>query len=826
MTVAKFNARLKLGMTDAKPALQLAPTCIEDVPDVMSPNGEVMTDGCGWMCPDTMRKLARKQGWKDVPCALQGRLGAAKIQRRRSQIKCAVPEPLPEQCTIEVKAIPTRGCPGALCAEFVQVLGARGIPTATFEELVLEAAACHKGWRPRGAKHLSIPLCQSRRLFVLPDPTGRLKPDEVYLHAGDDVDLSELFDGSGEVVALHNPAVAPEDVVKFRAVDLPELRLHDPPYRHVAVLSVQGDQPPAAWLSGGDYDGDQPLFIWDKRITCVTPLETPGGLSEELRRYVGQLIQQSDLLSELYGLHEVWADRAASAHNAEEQELASQSAAQLVRIYRLSARKTRLVLDSLETAAPPTMACTFNAVGSGAYRYGTRPDGMGELGACDGSSGAPYLTGTAAGKPVPTNDWWSSLVFSRHSFPMYPHPLSLVASAGGLVVAFPQNSPAQEACCTPETYDYRTMDSVGSTNTGQYDLIIGLAGLDSPSTLVSDYTDWTVTAEWRRSEGGDGALWSTFGHGMPMIYSHTAQSEQIHITLNTWHCTFSHELANGGCLSLWYGAVANTADGTPGLSNPDAGAYCPRVPDAEPGAVLGVTIRGVTPSDARPQWESHYALVAAPGCHWEQTTSASAHQVVVRVEAGCSVEAGGPGPEGGQAAVVALLTTASVTELELFAAAAEAFPQNTSVTWAYDAPSAQVSSHFQVSASRMWGGEGAEVTAEPLLALYRHQWRYLAEDTLGEETELVYAPTPRGEMRVRRGSSFSTRYTFRGMVPAWPLAQTEVSDAVYAEVDSEYQATFASGSAAASYWAPRASDTYWGGKDIGRITHLLHTAEQ
>ncbi|KAK3283881.1 hypothetical protein CYMTET_8432, partial [Cymbomonas tetramitiformis] len=469
------------------------------------------------------------------------------------------------------------------------------------------------------------------------------------------------------------------------------------------------------------------------------------------------------------------------------------------------------------TPGPPSTVY-FQQVGSGAYRYGTRPDGMGELGACDGSSGAPYLTGTAAGKPVPTNDWWSSLVFSRHSFPMYPHPLSLVASAGGLVVAFPQNSPAQEACCTPETYDYRTMDSVGSTNTGQYDLIIGLAGLDSPSTLVSDYTDWTVTAEWRRSEGGDGALWSTFGHGMPMIYSHTAQSEQIHITLNTWHCTFSHELANGGCLSLWYGAVANTADGTPGLSNPDA--------DAEPGAVLGVTIRGVTPSDARPQWESHYALVAAPGCHWEQTTSASAHQVVVRVEAGCSVEAGGPGPEGGQAAVVALLTTASVTELELFAAAAEAFPQNTSVTWAYDAPSAQVSSHFQVSASRMWGGEGAEVTAEPLLALYRHQWRYLAEDTLGEETELVYAPTPRGEMRVRRGSSFSTRYTFRGMVPAWPLAQTEVSDAVYAEVDSEYQATFASGSAAASYWAPRASDTYWGGKDIGRITHLLHTAEQ
>ncbi|KAK3283883.1 hypothetical protein CYMTET_8434 [Cymbomonas tetramitiformis] len=345
--------------------------------------GRIYVGEAAWLDPLAPMDTCADRAYEGMWMAWSGCL--AQIQRRRSQIKCAVPEPLPEQCTIEVKAIPTRGCPGALCAEFVQVLGARGIPTATFEELVLEAAACHKGWRPRGAKHLSIPLCQSRRLFVLPDPTGRLKPDEVYLHAGDDVDLSELFDGSGEVVALHNPAVAPEDVVKFRAVDLPELRLHDPPYRHVAVLSVQGDQPPAAWLSGGDYDGDQPLFIWDKRITCVTPLarachvasagdgatashvdgipgqcsvreaqETPGGLSEELRRYVGQLIQQSDLLSELYGLHEVWADRAASAHNAEEQELASQSAAQLVRIYRdaLDAPKSglRIVIpDHLRT---------------------------------------------------------------------------------------------------------------------------------------------------------------------------------------------------------------------------------------------------------------------------------------------------------------------------------------------------------------------------------------------------------------------------------------------------------------------------------------------
>ena len=45
---------------------------------------------------------------------------------------------------------------------------------------------------------------------------------------------------------------------------------------------------------------------------------------------------------------------------------------------------------------------------------------------------------------VPTNDWWSSLVWQRYpnnpySENMYPHPLTVKAKANGLALALPEN---------------------------------------------------------------------------------------------------------------------------------------------------------------------------------------------------------------------------------------------------------------------------------------------------------------------------------------------------------------------------------------------------
>src|SRR5689334_12079780 len=58
----------------------------------------------------------------------------------------------------------------------------------------------------------------------------------------------------------------------------------------------------------------------------------------------------------------------------------------------------------------------------------------------EGASGPPreiVATSEVAGRPMPSNDWWSSLAWLRLSEAMYPHPLAVKAEAGGLRVAYP-----------------------------------------------------------------------------------------------------------------------------------------------------------------------------------------------------------------------------------------------------------------------------------------------------------------------------------------------------------------------------------------------------
>ncbi|WP_309400394.1 discoidin domain-containing protein [Cerasicoccus maritimus] len=48
-----------------------------------------------------------------------------------------------------------------------------------------------------------------------------------------------------------------------------------------------------------------------------------------------------------------------------------------------------------------------------------------------------YIHSSKAGEPVPTNDWWTDLIFSQYSGNMWPYPLSVQANASGVNVYFP-----------------------------------------------------------------------------------------------------------------------------------------------------------------------------------------------------------------------------------------------------------------------------------------------------------------------------------------------------------------------------------------------------
>ncbi|CAA9557341.1 MAG: GH81 / GH18 [uncultured Truepera sp.] len=168
-----------------------------------------------------------------------------------------------------------------------------------------------------------------------------------------------------------------------------------------------------------------------------------------------------------------------------------------------------------------------------------------------GAPVAPKITANVRG-PVPTNDWWSSLVFQRfpdnpYSENMHAHPLSMKAKAGGLGVAYPASY-----VITPDARKYEY--------TYTEDFTLGVTGLSSPDAKLDGYSDWTVSAYW---SGGGSSLKATFGHGLPYVYA-TKTGGDVQVAFN-------------GAPEVW----SNT------------------------GNVVGVTIRG-----------HHYGLFAPSGASW------------------------------------------------------------------------------------------------------------------------------------------------------------------------------------------------------------------
>lgn len=214
-----------------------------------------------------------------------------------------------------------------------------------------------------------------------------------------------------------------------------------------------------------------------------------------------------------------------------------------------------LAVVGLGPAAAPAAAATI-PVGAGSYSD-TRPAGTSGPTTNTGTPVTPKVTSAARNRPVPTNDWWSSLAFQRYgdnpySTPMYGHPLTYQATAGGLDVGYP-------------TTPVITGDGRQYEFAHKRDLTIGLTGLNSPDTKADDWSDWTVTPYW---SDGTRTLRTTIGHGSPFVYAK----------------------GSGGNAQI-------TTAGAPTVF-------------ADQGNVLGITVAG-----------HHYALFAPTGSDWNVSGS-------------------------------------------------------------------------------------------------------------------------------------------------------------------------------------------------------------
>ncbi|MHA7056919.1 glycosyl hydrolase [Aquimarina sp. M1] len=153
-------------------------------------------------------------------------------------------------------------------------------------------------------------------------------------------------------------------------------------------------------------------------------------------------------------------------------------------------------------------------VGNGSYT--TSFPGVDAAGRNSYPSGTPWLSGVAASKPVPTNDWWSDMIKTDHGSKAFNYPLSFRSIDTGLNINYtiPLGSGPS---------DYRQpMSDVQA-------IVVGTEGLNASNSTVSDHSDWSVTMNW------DNTFYSKVNIGSPFVYfekSNTAGLARVSVNFN------------------------------------------------------------------------------------------------------------------------------------------------------------------------------------------------------------------------------------------------------------------------------------------------------
>ncbi|MBO0921532.1 hypothetical protein J1G42_11935 [Cellulomonas sp. zg-ZUI222] len=156
-------------------------------------------------------------------------------------------------------------------------------------------------------------------------------------------------------------------------------------------------------------------------------------------------------------------------------------------------------------------------VGAGGYAaapVGPTPEG------CDSVEADPRsaLTDDAPSGALPTNDWWSSLLYKRLdcrlSEPLHAHPVSYQPTPGGLGLSTPREATLSGTPGGIGEFHFQFVQ----------DVVVGVAGLEAPTVQVAGWTDWTVTPSW---SDGTRSLRATIGHGLPTSWYHVQGGDAV-----------------------------------------------------------------------------------------------------------------------------------------------------------------------------------------------------------------------------------------------------------------------------------------------------------
>lgn len=450
-----------------------------------------------------------------------------------------------------------------------------------------------------------------------------------------------------------------------------------------------------------------------------------------------------------------------------------------------NALAARVLLAALAVAGLTAWPAQAEQFGNGSHR-----DGLPASNPADGGWAAPsqingwgdggvpkYVTAIPkfkSGVPAVSNKWWSGLGWNYwgiqssglNSVPNYPLPLSFMAVPGGAGLWQPDQP------------------SILRVNGGGTDWMAGtpIDGMEFvnngyPNSQHFGFYDQDLVAGLEGLASGD-----------PLVAGYS-----------DWSVTA--EWTGGG-----HTLQVTSASGSPYMFfKRTAGAANARV-EVSGGLTVfydGGNVKGISVSKSaathRPGTMHHYLLVAPSGVTWAQNGS------VFTAPLGAK----------GYFTIAALPNATVATAME-YAGLAHNHIVDTRVSWNYDEASASLKSTYSFSTVNPDTG----ATNQPTLsAVFPHTWKGNLDSPVN--TAYTYA-SPRGQMKVVKGASYSSSMRFHGLLPVMPVAAADVARL------NGYINDIANNPSALWMQPPEGSidDAYWSGRAIGRIASLVSIAAQ
>ena len=316
-------------------------------------------------------------------------------------------------------------------------------------------------------------------------------------------------------------------------------------------------------------------------------------------------------------------------------------------------------------------------------------------------------------------------------------------------------------------------------------------GLHSERGDFQDFTGGSIKVE----------IWNAIGDGDIMVATDTPAGD---LPQSKIQVPFSNLQVAGttGAVDALYLRGGAVAGGAPSALSPQAGTAI----------TIDTTDTATGPDNSVPGWEgpgalwhqqdgvagltingTHYGIFGPSGTTWQWTAD------------GLASDLGGKDYFS-----LAVLPDNMLETLESFRQHAYSFVTDSRIDYEYDPATGTVRNVF--TATTEMKETGADLSADPLMSLYRHQWL----NTDAPLTDYTYQ-SPRGEMKVLSATQFTTETQASGLLPSLPdmgaYDRAQLVDDAYGEVLARPDPF-------------PMEDTYWSGKEMGRLSELVHISNQ